>query len=75
MTLNDYLTQSGTSNAEFGALIGLTRNTIYNLRMGIKRPKWETLILIQDLTKGRVRPNDFAPPVKEFVSPAERAAA
>lgn len=63
MTLDEYLsaakTESGLTEAQFGARVGLSQPQVNRLRKGAK-PSWDTLVRIMAETDGEVTAEDFA---------------
>ncbi len=59
MTLDDYLTKTRKTEADFGALIGLTQGQVNRLRRGKSMPSWETVETIRVVTRGKVKADDF----------------
>ena len=70
MTLDEYLTAENEkrtiaerqriTDAEFGAMVGLSQSQISRLRSGRFRPSWAAMEAIQKATGGEVAPNDWA---------------
>jgi hypothetical protein len=59
MTLDDYLTETGISNAAFAASIHREPSTVGRLRRGLTMPDWETMSVIKNATDGAVGADDF----------------
>jgi len=59
MTLAEYLTQSGTSQAAFAAAIGKTPGTVSRYLAGTVAPTLDVMATIYDVTGGAVQPNDW----------------
>jgi transcriptional regulator with XRE-family HTH domain len=69
MTLDQYLTQENErrakakkpklTDAEFGALVGISQPQVSRLRAGLSRPSWATIDAIMTATKGKVSANDW----------------
>lgn len=59
MTLAEYLTQSGTSQAAFAAAIGKTPGTVSRYLAGTVAPTLDVMAVIYDVTGGAVQPNDW----------------
>ena len=59
MTLADYMTAKGITDADFAVLIGVNRSTVSRLRRLNQRPSFETLAAITSATRGKVTANDF----------------
>jgi transcriptional regulator with XRE-family HTH domain len=59
MTLDEYLKQSGLSQAAFGARVGLPQATISRYVSGTRFPDKETVRRIEAATDGAVMPADW----------------
>lgn len=59
MKLADYLTQEQISDAEFGDLIGVTRQAVHRYKSDAQRPKWSIIDRIHAATGGAVSAVDF----------------
>ncbi len=59
MTLDEYLTVNGITDAAFAMAIGRSQSSVNRLRRGETRPDWKTLKRISEATNGAVTPNDF----------------
>src|SRR5205807_3050901 len=62
MTLNDYLTANGLTDADFADLIRRDRTTVLRWRRGTTQPDWSGLQAVLNATGGAVKPNDFLEP-------------
>lgn len=62
MKLDDYLKRHDLTEAEFGAMIGISQPQVNRLRRGIRWPNRETAKAIAAATKGRVTADDFMEP-------------
>ena len=58
MTLAEYLTEQGLTEAQFARMVGTYQSTIHRIKRG-KIPMPETMAKIVELTGGKVQPNDF----------------
>jgi transcriptional regulator with XRE-family HTH domain len=58
MTLNDYLSTAGVTEAVFADRIGVHQSTVNRLRSG-SLPTKEVMARILDATNGKVRADDF----------------
>lgn len=65
MTLDQYLTATGISEATFGRLIDLSQPHVHRLRTGESWPSRDTALRIREVTSGAVSANDFLPPPEE----------
>lgn len=66
MTLKDYLSKRDISQAAFAALIGKTQATVNRYVQGERFPDKKTILRIEEVTDGSVRPADwFRQPVSE----------
>lgn len=61
------------SRAAFGALIGVTEVAVTRYVNGARIPRPAKMALIEKVTKGAVKPNDFF--AKPFSRPAKREGA
>ena len=59
MKLSAYLEQTGLSDAEFAALIGVNRSTVSRLRRTDQCPSRQTIAAIAKVTEGKVSADDF----------------
>ena len=73
--LDDYLTSIGTTNAEFGRLVGASEATISRLRHGKQDPSFALARRIKQATAGHLTADDLmtppiaAPSITNEVSP------
>lgn len=58
MTLNDYLSTAGVTEASFADRIGVHQSTVNRLRSG-SIPTKEVMTKILEATNGQVRADDF----------------
>jgi transcriptional regulator with XRE-family HTH domain len=67
MKLAAYLAEHNITDADFGALIGVTRQAIHRYKTGERVPEWPVLAKIKEITSGGVSPDDFLtdPPQSE----------
>lgn len=59
MTLDQYLIENELTNAAFGAIIGVSSETVRRYRNGERWPDRDQWKIIIDKTAGAVTPNDF----------------
>lgn len=62
MKLKEYLEKNGIKKADFAEAIGvkpISLSRYYSKGKNRRRPGWETLMRIHDVTKGKVTPDDF----------------
>ena len=59
MTLDQYMSEQGLSDAEVAALVECDRSRINRLRRGKELPSLRLAVRIQNMTKGTVMPADF----------------
>lgn len=59
MKLAQYLIDNGLTQAAFAAQIGVTQSNVARYVTGVRRPRHETILAIQRVTKDAVRPDDF----------------
>lgn len=59
MTLAEYLDKAETSDTAFAEMIGVSRQALHRYKTGERRPEWNVLERIRDVTGGQVTPNDF----------------
>lgn len=59
MTLDDYLTDTGQTEAAFAARIGASQQTVNRLRRGLRSPSVAMQGRIHRASKGAVTPNDW----------------
>jgi hypothetical protein len=80
MKLKQYLDETKTTQAAFGALIGVrSRETVSRYIAGERMPRPKVMERIVAITGGKVMPNDFFPDeaaeaARLFTSPFPRAA-
>ncbi|MAG24662.1 hypothetical protein CMI47_03695 [Candidatus Pacearchaeota archaeon] len=60
MQLADYMSREGLTLEAFAQRIDKTAATVSRIARGINRPDWSTMLAIEEVTGGEVRPNDFA---------------
>ena len=61
MFIHQYMKKTGIGDQELADKIGRDRTVILRLRRGTTpAPDWETVIRLQDATKGAVGPKDWA---------------
>jgi transcriptional regulator with XRE-family HTH domain len=72
MTLREYLETKKLSDGKFAAMIGRDRTTVLRLRLGRRRPDWETIAVIAEATGGLVTANDFVS--RPITQPPQQAA-
>lgn len=77
MTLADYLTRHGISDADFAARLRLNTTSIIRYRVGTRIPRRALMVRIYNETGGAVTPNDWYPDItrQKKVPTAENAAA
>lgn len=80
MTLDQYLTKTGETDAAFAGRAGLSQTQINRLKRGISSPSFETIKKIAKASKGKVKFADWAEQVKvekagQAASPAQRETA
>lgn len=75
MKLGDYLTLRNLGDADFGALIGVSRQAVHRYKTGERVPEWPILAKIKEATSGAVTPDDFLSIDKATSAPAARASA
>jgi DNA-binding transcriptional regulator YdaS (Cro superfamily) len=61
MRLDEYLTTSNLTNAEFAKRIGVSTVAVQYWRHGQRIPRPAQMQAIREATKGEVTPNDFLP--------------
>ena len=64
MKLHLYLAEHAKTAAQFADEIGIDYSTVTRWLTGASLPKWSTLIAIERVTGGLVRPDDFLPEKK-----------
>ena len=65
MTLDEWLTTTGTTNTALAALLGVTKVTVGRWRQGARCPSLSKALEISEATGGAVRPEDLTPPTDE----------
>jgi transcriptional regulator with XRE-family HTH domain len=65
MTLDEFMTWKGLSDAEMGRRIGVQRNTVFRYRKGERRPTWPILERIRDESGGIVTADSFMRPRRQ----------
>ena len=63
MTLSDYLTYSGKTQARFAEEVEASTGAVKKWVYGERFPRRQHLHKIQSVTKGNVSPNDFLPKI------------
>ena len=61
MTLDEYLSTTGTLEAAFGVRIGLSQSQVNRLRRGESWPPRDVMERIRTATDQQVTPNDWLP--------------
>jgi len=59
MQLSDYLRDRSISPHDFAKSIGVSKETVRRYLAGLRRPDFEKMRLIADVTDGEVTANDF----------------
>jgi len=59
MKLKSYLENSHMTDAEFGALIGVSQSQVNRIKHEKTNPSLEVAVAIERLTKGKVKARDF----------------
>ncbi|MGQ2942897.1 MAG: helix-turn-helix domain-containing protein [Blastomonas fulva] len=59
MTLDNWMTERGMSNAQFAPQIDTTPEAVRRYRKGLRIPDKETMLKIGSVTAGNVTANDF----------------
>lgn len=60
MRLSDYLSdRPEITDADFAERIGVSRQALWRYKSGDRRPEWDVLAKISEVTNGEVTPNDF----------------
>lgn len=59
MKLNDYLEHKGIKPQEFADSMGVAMQSVYRWLNGERRPDWDLLPRLIELTDGEVTANDF----------------
>ncbi len=59
MKLQDYITQSGLTDAQFAERVGVSQPHINKIRRGVVSPSLSVAERIMEATNGKVTPNDF----------------
>lgn len=72
MTLDDYITETGTTEAEIAAVAGCSQSTINKVRNGVGNPTFGLLKRISAATGGVFQPGDFTPALHVRVHAHER---
>lgn len=60
MRFSDYLDLQGITAAEFAVRARLSKDYVYKLRVGIRRPSLDVIERIDEITKGAVTFRDWA---------------
>jgi len=71
MTLDQYLTKTGETDAAFASRAGLSQTQINRLKRGISSPSFETIKKIAKASKGKVKFADWAEQWAAKREPAE----
>lgn len=72
MTLSDYLSTTKTTETAFAAALGVSQVTVHRYIKGKRFPDKDTILRIEELTHGGVRPSDWFLPNR---APSEQGAA
>lgn len=75
MKLEAYMARNKLSDAQFAQLIGVSNVAVCRYRTGTRRPHWDVLQRICDVTKSKVTPNDFLEAPEEDSPPDPLASA
>lgn len=67
MTLKEYLANSTMTDAEFGALVGVSQSQVSRIKNDASKPSLEVAVAIEKVTNGEV-------PAKSFVEKSGEAA-
>lgn len=59
MRLEEFMTWKGLSDAEMGRRLGVGRRTVHRYRKGERRPSWDVLERIRDVSGGVVTADSF----------------
>lgn len=59
MRLSEYVRENGLKYSFLAEKLGLTREYLYKIQTGERRPSLEVAIMIEDFTGGKVKPRDF----------------
>ena len=59
MTLSEYLSEAGLTDAQFAEKLGVNRSTVTRIRNGTHPPSMRTVIRIAEATDGKVTANDL----------------
>jgi DNA-binding transcriptional regulator YdaS (Cro superfamily) len=59
MKLQAYIEQSGLTAAEFSRLIQASQSIVSRLISGQRKPSLRTMVAIEKVTRGKVKPKDF----------------
>jgi len=61
MTLHDWLEKQGKTQRWLAEALGATRGHVSHLISGTRRPGWDLMAKIMEISKDEVRPEDFMP--------------
>jgi len=63
MQLNDYLSRPDVSKTEFASRLGVARQYIHKLRVGLQKPSPRLARMIEEITEGAVSKEELRPDV------------
>lgn len=65
MTLSEYMRRNKISDLKFAKRVGKNRATVHRWRHHKLHPSWRSMQKIEEITDGKVKPNDWIwPPPK-----------
>jgi DNA-binding XRE family transcriptional regulator len=59
MKLKDYLKESGVRQSHLAKKMGVTSTTFWRWKNGAAKPNWASMKLMQELTQGKVKQEDW----------------
>jgi DNA-binding transcriptional regulator YdaS (Cro superfamily) len=59
MTLGEWMTLHGYNDERMAELIGVNQSTVNRIRNGVQKPSGQTIVRVEEVTKGQVNAADF----------------
>jgi DNA-binding transcriptional regulator YdaS (Cro superfamily) len=59
MRLDEWMALHGYNDERMAELIGVNQSTVNRIRNGVQKPSGETIVKVEEATKGQVSAKDF----------------
>jgi DNA-binding transcriptional regulator YdaS (Cro superfamily) len=59
MKLHDWMALHGYDDIKMAKLVGVNQSTINRIRNGVNKPSGQTIVRVEQVTKGQVSATDF----------------